>query len=412
MNSHALVKVETGRSRLERALGARGARLLLATGGTAAVVLSIPTPLIEQIATSSGLNEISRLFEPPIGLGTRILLAGGLALVPAAIVWALWAPRHPAVSRGPAWAERDEDDHDYDYGSGPAVDPVQVSEQDNSDNDGDADEMMQARKQSSGWGAIIRLVRGGFNDNAEGRDGMLPKLRRRDRHPDAPPRPPLSASRDLPPHEGRSGAQRLTEAEAPRAFSDAVAFIQPQRAAAVAPPPRSPEPMSDEDIARVLGAMPRSPAPLSAEEVSRVIDAIPANKPATTAPAPAVASPPGRDASLLSRKIDLPLIEGADLAALAARFEQGLGKREAIVHAEEARHSLDSRIAFAQPDPSVRAALRAQRPLEVVPASATPAAPTVDVRTAEPTLHLDVTVEQALNSALATLRKLTEQGRR
>lgn len=412
MNSHALIKVDTQQSWLERALGARGARLLLAMGGTAAVVLSIPAPLIEQVATSTGLTEISKFFAPPIGVGTRILLAGGLSLVPAAIVWALWGPRH--VERS-ASTPADLEDDEYDYGSGPAIEHGQPDAQHEDQEIGDADEMMQAHKQtsSSGWGAIIRLVRGGFHDNGDGQDAALSR-RRRDRHPDAPPRPPLFASRDLPPRDGAVAASDAFDA-APLCLSDAVAFMQPRPAAAIAPPPRSPDPMSDADIAHILSAVPASPAPLSEEEVSRVIATMPASKavPATpAAPAPPVLARQVSATGPLSRNIELPLIEGADLTTLAARFERGLSKREVIVHADEAQHSLDARIALVQPDPSVRAALREKSPLEIVPTSVPMTERAPQEHASGPPLALDDDVELALSSALTTLRKLTEQGRR
>ena len=116
---------------------------------------------------------------------------------------------------------------------------------------------------------------------------------------------------------------------------------------------------------------------------------------------------PVMDADRLLHDLDLPLIDGADLGALAARFERGLAKREAIVHAQEAQQSLSANMAFVQPDESVRAALRAQPPVQVAaPPAPAPSAP------GELSLRVDQDVEQALNTALATLRKLTEQGRR
>lgn len=367
MNSQALVKVDTRESWMERRLGARNARLLLAAGGTVAVTLSVPTSLLENVATASGLSEMVKFFAPPIGLGSRLLLGGALALVPAAVVWIVWGgePAEPSKPRPNYEAEFQEIE--------------------------DEDEMMHARKQSSGgsaWGSLIRLVRGGFHDNAEAQDGALNR-RRRDSHPDAPPRPPLFASRDLPSPEPVEAMAPVAEAAAPvqpavAGFSDALARAAPEPVVTPMPEP----------------VMPRAPAPLSEEEIAHVVAAIPRR-------APAPRSLPRGTTSELLRELDLPLIDGTDLCALAARFERSLTKREAIVHAQEAQQSMTERMAFAHPDESVRAALRAQPPVEVLtPPSPAPAAP------GDLSLRVDRDVEQALNTALATLRKLTEQGRR
>ncbi len=154
-------------------------------------------------------------------------------------------------------------------------------------------------------------------------------------------------------------------------------------------------------------------SPLS-EEAFRVAPATPASRAALAtpvAPVPPVAARQISATGPLSRNVELPLIEGADLATLAARFERGLSKREVIVHADEAQHSLDARIALAQPDPSVRAALREKSPVEIVPAFV-PKTERAQEPVSGPSLALDDDVELALSSALATLRKLTEQGRR
>lgn len=393
MNSGALVKVETRESWMERMLGARGARILLAAGGTIAVVLSVPPGLIEQTATSAGLAERLPLLAPPVGLGARLLLGGTAALAVAAAIWTIWGPARPALR------PRDED-HD------------EIEEDDG---------MKQARKaeSSSGWGALIRLVRGGFHDEGEDRDTTLPR-RRRDRHPDAPPRPPLFASRDLPPVEE---AERLDDhpaapaapaPDAPVSFSAAVALARP----APMPPPMPPPRAGSDEI-----APPRSPEPLSDLEIARVVANMAPRQVPPVAAAPQPAGEPGapsgaaRSARLL-RDIELPLIVDADLTALAARFERGLAKREAIVHAETAQQSLHARMALAQPDPSVRTALRAQRPVELVGARAAAEGGTApegkndrDLAD-ESALRVDEEVEAALNNALATLRRLTEQGRR
>lgn len=404
MNSQALVKIETKTSWMERALGVRGARLLLAAGGTAAVVLSIPPELLEQIAGTTGLSELSPHFVAPIGLGVRLALAGGAALIPAAIVWTIWRPRRMPAAYAPVANQiTQEDDPETDDGFG------------------DDETMMQAQKQPTGspWGALIRLVRG---DAGDSQDASLSR-RRRDRHPDAPPRPPLFASRDLPAHDAEmpidaSDDQDFAAPEsgfAAQSLAEAVTLARPQTVMApFAAPPRSPEPMSEAEIARVMSGLPAravAPAPVEPDAPAVTVESI--GLPDIAAP---VAAPVSKllqrdSAEDLLRELDLPLLESAGLADLAARFERGLAKREAIEHAQDAQQSLSSSIAYVQPDPIVRAALRATSPLDLV------AAPIVhvdndDEQPEDPLMRVDADVEYALNTALTTLRKLTEQGRR
>jgi hypothetical protein len=149
-------------------------------------------------------------------------------------------------------------------------------------------------------------------------------------------------------------------------------------------PPRAPEPFSDEELAEAVAGLPprRVTLPVRARTVDMLDD------------------------------IDLPLIPGANIIDLAARFEQGLAKRQAVIHAEEAQHSLAERLPLAQGDPVVRAALRAQPPVEVVTMPQPVPVEPVESPAADTVLRVDAEVETALNQALATLRKLTEQGRR
>jgi hypothetical protein len=156
--------------------------------------------------------------------------------------------------------------------------------------------------------------------------------------------------------------------------------------------------MSEAEIARTIAALTSRERQAPVEDIAPIPSAGPVSAQASyrpvLAPAPAV---------------DLPLIEDADIAGLAARFERGIAKREVVLDAEEAQNSLDSRIAFVQPDPAVRTALRAIRPIELV---ATPTPFAIDQTSDASMMRVDADVEAALNSALSTLRKLTEQGRR
>jgi len=349
---------------MERALGARGARALLAAGGTAVLVLSVPTTLFEHLSTATGIGELLPPLAPPLGLNARIALAIMMALVAVALVCAFW---------GRSLSDRMELDHDT--------------------------------ASSSGWDALVRLVRGETGDEGPSSEDVLSR-RRRDRHPDAPPRPPIFASRDLPsPHtpvQEQDGIEHPddTALVAARASYIFEASHQPEPAPVALPGtidllPRSPEPMSDAEIAQTIAAL------TSREAQAPVEDAMSSAKPALA-----------QDARWSGLPVDLPLIEDADIAGLAARFERGIAKREVVLDAEEAQNSLDSRIAFIQPDPAVRAALRSIRPIELV-ATPMPFAGNIASQPSDASMmRVDADVEAALNSALSTLRKLTEQGRR
>lgn len=356
MNSRALVKVRE-QSWMERLLGARGARALLAAVGTTVLAFSVPASMLEQLSTSSGLSELLPFLAPPLGLRARIALAIVLALLAVAIVWAIWG-RRPSIK--------------------------------------ESDDMKLARKISPefSWGALMRLVRGEV-DEAAGPGAEIVTLRRRDRHPDAPPRPPLSASRDLPQFD----APEVDEGEA----DDAPIAVELEKPLVPPPyileqanpaeldpppaPPRSPEPLSDEEIARTLSA------------TRSVEQSVPMVRPA---------APMAKESSWSALTRNLPLIENANIITLADRFERGVARREVVHHAEVAQQVLDSRMAFVQPDPSVRAALRSIRPVEVVASQGAPASG----RAIPEVARVGEDVEAALSSALATLRKLTETCRR
>lgn len=349
---------------MEQSLGPRGARALLAAIGSGAVALSIPVALLERVAQSSGIADILPLLAAPIGLTERIMLAILVACAGAALVWAFWGMRMMRT-------------------------------------------MQQARKVPAfGWGALLRRVRGHTGDAHANPDQAVLVRRRRDLHPDAPPRPPLFASRDLPTPDAELNPPVATT-------PDLSPLPQPIVEAQDAPSltvdlPRSPPPMSEADIAQTLAgrlaAMTGSPAPAApvpAPAVPQVEAPIACESPASR-PAPSAAAPLVETV----RALDLPLIADADLAMLSARFEKGVVRRELLQAAAEAQAALDERLAYARSDAAVRAALRSLRPMEVVPdlAMSAPA----------PVHHHDVDadIEMVLDQALATLRALTEQGRR
>jgi len=367
-------EVDTQLSWMERSLGPRGARALLAAAGSAVVALSIPAALLEHGLAASGIGGLVPVFAAPIGIGMRCLFAILAALAAAALVWAFWGI---GDGRG-----RMRDMH----------------------------HMPQARRRSGGlsWGALMRRVRGISDDPGQ---AVLAR-RRRDRHPDAPPRPPLFASRDLPAFDGAGREASAIEALAPVPVPEMqVPEIQapemqaPEIQTEIAPPVViHSEPVFD------LPDLPRSPPPMSEEEIAEMLAARPDMAASSAAPCAAMAPVPAESASgaLVDsvRKLDLPLIEGADLATLSARFEDGLARRQLVHAADQAQSVLDERLVYMRFDPSVRSALRAQRPVGIVPGMSPDAL--VSARLTDGNEHVDV----ALDQALATLRRLTEQGRR
>jgi hypothetical protein len=112
----------------------------------------------------------------------------------------------------------------------------------------------------------------------------------------------------------------------------------------------------------------------------------------------------------------LPPLPSDDLVTLAARFETGLARREAISHADNAARTLQARIGLADQDDAVRAALRGLRPVAAVPDA--PKDQSLSARLGAFTQDeaanagLDQNVDMALEQALGTLRRLTELGRR
>ncbi len=383
MNSHQVLQIETRQTWLEGVLGPRGARVLLAACGAFGLVLSVPTAMLEKASDASGLAAMLPFLAAPIALPVRVGIGLTAAACVAALVWIVLAL---VGADRPARAQ-------------PAT----------------KDQIMKsARKpaRESAWTALTRLVRG-RNDELE--DEEILARRRRDRHPDAPPRPPLFASRDLPPPDDAARvAHAATLSEAAAQLRQVGADDLPEDSLL----PRSPEPLSDAEIALLAESMPPRPtfSALTEPEFPAEFDLVPemvAEPVSMSAPAPAdgavPAAPPAANLSLREQAGALPLISGASLANLASRLEAGLAKCEAVAHATQACASLNERLILAQPDAAVRAALRAQRPVELV---SPPPIRAAEHDADEPVIRVDKDVELALNNALATLRKLTEQGRR
>lgn len=147
------------------------------------------------------------------------------------------------------------------------------------------------------WSMLMRRPGSRATDAPNAADNL--RRRRRDRHPDAPPRRPLLASRDLPPAETVHG------------LAGTMAVITPIA------PPRSPEPMSDAQIAQLIAAATARPVaiPAAAQTAPAMPDTGSCRNVAIASPAAAEAFPPATPA--LGPDMDAAAVEAALARALA-----------------------------------------------------------------------------------------------
>lgn len=266
----------------------------------AACVIAIPAGMLDLALSSLGLSEAMAVLVAPVGWPVRI----ALAVLAAAIC---------AVAAGP----------------GRQAKATQAAV-------GVEGRTTMGWAQTLGLHHLARLARG--EDVAIGRPAArftAPRSRRAsqesgperlarhkaDLHPDAPPRTPLMASRDLPQLD--AAIVRTREA---RSRND------PR------PLPRAPDPLSDTDLHDMWTLLKDSPADRGLSVAAR----------------PA-AEPPVADSG-----------EGAPLMSLLDRFEQGIAHRVALRDAADARSRLDrpdmgstAPLPVAQPTPDIDAALNA-----------------------------------------------------
>lgn len=137
---------------------------LVAAGCGALVVLTLPVGWMEMLVASSGLSETIPAAGPPLGMKARLLLAGFAALMSVGIV--------AAVRRN---------------GSDAPHRRLRISGRRHPDAQG-------ARKMGFAFAKLTALARG---RNVPAAEEAAPAQRRADAHPDAPPRPPIFASRDF-----------------------------------------------------------------------------------------------------------------------------------------------------------------------------------------------------------------------
>lgn len=183
---------------------------------------------------------------------------------------------------------------------------------------------------------LTALARG----RAAANEADAPVLRRADAHPDAPPRPPIFASRDF------DGLEIFGRPEGSR--RPLVANPEPQPES-VLPPPPTPLPF----------AMPSAPAPLSEAELPQPVFARPsAAAPALAEPprfaAPVAVPPPAPAVEAAPAPAPLPLrspTQGLSVSELTERLERGLAQRSRATVPPVAMGGVIADMPAAQPVP-------------------------------------------------------------
>jgi|EndMetStandDraft_9_1072997.scaffolds.fasta_scaffold00563_13 hypothetical protein len=197
---------------------------LAAAGGGALVVLTLPVGWVEMLVASSGLSETIPAAGPPLGMKARLLLAGFAALMSVGIV--------AAVRRN---------------GSDAPYRRLRISGRRHPDAQG-------ARKMGFAFAKLTALARG---RNVPAAEEAAPTQRRADAHPDAPPRPPIFASRDFGGADifarPESGRRRLVVDSDPVEPVTATVVRMETPAAFAMPTPHEEAPVEDMAIAPAPG---------------------------------------------------------------------------------------------------------------------------------------------------------------
>jgi len=341
-------------------------------GATAAIVaLLLPVELLELVTSSVGLSEVVPALAPPLGWTARIGFAVLAGMAGAGVAW--------------------------------SISPVQTSSRRQS--------MSFAWPRSLSWSGIARIARGTESDAPVRHDGDHPPMdfdwsqrRRVDQHPDAPPRQPLIASRDLPPLDlGGMETANVFGPDAASPPSQPVADPTPAAAAPIAddpvPPSRGlslpfltewPSPRirdtTGEERPRPL---PRAPEPLSDADIDSVramLSSLPVKPMAPAAPVAPIATP--RPVEPFSLAGDLPdYADDAPLSSLMERFERQFERKIAIRDAQTATQRVEAHL----PPEQAQSTSQVQEPDEGSPASET---------------------DEALYAALEALKKLATQSRK
>lgn len=387
---------------LEGLLGAGGARALLAGLGAAGVVLSIPADTLGRWIDSAGLSEMVPVLAQPLSFAVRSGLAIVVGLLASVLVFFAWRllAHETTMDKMAAPADGLKGTIQMDE-SRDTVRPA-----------GDRSKLRRPAKKP-GLASRLATMLGLRRKRSQSVNDSLVR-RRADRHPDAPARQPLRASRDLPPPEnGIEERLGIFETSSPPT-------------SASTPLPGAAHERVDET--RFSGgasgwqeeerpAQPVSRWALPEEEkAANEFDDEVADKQTLSFTAPAAADPatdPAHEAVRARAELpdgipplaDVSLLHEMSLSEMLDRFERGLSRSIALMDAREAENHLSERFVFVQPDPAVRDALRLLRPVEPVPSFRADGPGGIE--------HVpDNPVDDELQRSLGTLRKLTEQSRR
>ncbi len=287
----------------------RFSRVLFGALLASAAVAALPASLVELAIASLGLGEALPSLVPPLGWAPRLLLALSVGIVTAALLL-IFGKMSPGEDSAAPPSER-------------------------------TDRMPLAT--ASGWQRLASFARGRESASAPVSDRRPHdiKWRRADLHPDAPAPVPLFASRDLP-----AGVFEPSDSSAPKlelVSSAPVAERQPPFLGIDFDPARPPvRDLSRHDRPRPL---PRSPEPLSEEEVEALralLRAIPEPEPHIPQPVAVQQEPASAPlAAPDAPPVALPVAPDAPLSALLGRFEKSVEERIAIADAQDAAARLD-----------------------------------------------------------------------
>lgn len=340
----------------------------MATGGAAIaaiVAMFVPTGIWETLTGSTGVSEMIPATAAPLGDTARALISYAFGALTLVILTVLFL-RKGASPEWTAIAEP-EDMRDYD---GPEI--VETTTETEVEPLLDAEESIEEPDEAV-RGSLISRLRSRIAAFAEARRGAgditdledLPKLRSGDAHPDAPPRRPFSANRDI------------AEAEA----------IDVTTTAAVV------EQVEAEWV---------EPAAAEMEEAIEVSEV----EPVIEAPAAAIAAE-SVEAAPAAKQVGAPVPDIASLDDMVSRFESALAERDAqLAHIETIASELQaSNVQPIRPDIEAPSAYE-PAPIEQTPLRAV-ATETVDVPQRPESEELDA----ALRSALETLHRMNARTR-
>jgi hypothetical protein len=305
----------------------------LAGAAAAAALIATPVGLLETIVASSGLSEALPAAAPPRGLTARLSMAGFAGLLAVGLV---------SILRRDSARENEE-----------------------IEDEGRDDRAQGARKMGFAFSKLTALARGRATPLIE---TEAPVLRRADAHPDAPPRPPIFASRDF------DGVEIFARREAGR--RPLVVHSEPEpESVRPAPGFAAPPAPGEQEVQPQPAFLRPAIAESVAESAPESADA-PVDEARTYFDAPEDA---GEDAEPFAPETPRPLplpTHGLSIAQLTDRLERGLASRRRSLSGRSTGVLADMPVAARVPvresvapdaDEALRAALGALRAMTARP---------------------------------------------